>query len=142
MTQKQENEFKILNKHLMLTRRNSNCSWRVEPNIFEVAKAQSIFDAKDSAKQYLPRIKLMDDRFPQLEEWIDAFSSDNPPEQVSFRGRDKELEQELISVDFSKSFDEETAKNIRNKFRKHAQVKVNIDADLIIMGELGELNEE
>ena len=122
----------------MLTRRDSICSWRVEPNVFEAAKSQVIFDAKDSSKQYLPRFKLADDRFPQISQWIDAFSSDNSPEIISFQGHD--ITQDLESVDFSKPYNDKIAQEIRGRYSKVKKEKfTTMDAELMIMGELGEL---
>lgn len=134
-------EFKVINRHLMLTRESSQHSWRVEPNIFEAVKAERIWDAKDSAAQYLPRfpVNIDESRYPDLCAWRISFTSDNPPEVVSFSGRDKELAEDLAGLDFSKSFDQVVADRIRLKYRKHGKRVADVDADLIIQGELGEL---
>lgn len=139
----QEFEYKVINKHLLLTRRNSNCSWQEEPNLFEAVKAQTIWGAKDSSKQYLPRfaIEINEEKYPHLVDWRDAFTSDNPPEQVSFRGRDQELADAIKDIDFSKPYDDEIAQALRARFTKIATKKIQVDADLIIMGELGELDD-
>jgi hypothetical protein len=126
-----EFEYKVINKHLMLTRQNNRCSWQVEPNIFEAIKAECLFSAKDSSKQYLPRFACgySEHLFPDLHKWRYAFSSDNPPETVSFRGRDKELAERIEAIDFSKPFDHNLAESIRQKFLKSPQKKtVEIDA--------------
>lgn len=135
---------KVINKSLMLTRKTENHSWQVEANIFETVKAQCLFDAKASASQYLPRFNIWfdTDGLPDLERWRMAFSSDNAPEEIVFRGRDQELAEAIRDVDFSKPFDETTAANIRAKFRKPTGKEPTVDADLIIQGELGELPEQ
>ena len=134
-----ERETKVINKHLMLSRNGG--SWRVEPNVFEAVKAECVWSAKESSSQYLPRfvIHIDEETQPDLCQWRMAFSSDNSPEAVSYRGRDLELAQDLATVDFSKPFDASLAERIRAKYAKVARAPSNVDADLIVHGELAEI---
>lgn len=129
-------EYKVINKNLMVTRRNKSCSWQVEANIFEMVKAYCIWDAKESSTNYLPRFLpfIGEEIFPDLYQWRLCFSGQD------FRGDDQRLAEELANVDFSKPFNEEVAMAVKNKFSVKAVKKTSVDADLIIMGELGELD--
>lgn len=122
-----EFEYKVINRHLMVTRQSPRHSWRVEANIFEVAKAYCIWDGKPGAKQYLPRfvLHINEDYFPDLYQWRLALS--------------KCSEEDLAAVDFSKPFDTAVADAILSKYRKQPSKPADVDADLIIQGELGEL---
>lgn len=137
-------EYKVLNKSLMAYRRNKQCSWDIRDNIFETVKAYCIWDAKDSASNYLPRFLpyVDEDVFPDLAAWRGSFTSDNPPEKVSFKGKDKQLAEAIADIDFSKPYDTTKADSIRALFTISGQKKTQVDADLIIQGELGELPEQ
>jgi hypothetical protein len=134
-----EFEYKTLNKSLMLTRRNSMCSWSVEPNIFEAIKAEAIWNAKDSSANYLPRfpIHVDEDHYPDLYQWRMIFNSG-----TEFRGHDALLAELLRDVDFSKPFNKELSDSICSKFKPAPKKVSSVDADLIIQGELGELEEK
>lgn len=137
-------EYKVLNNRLMAVRSPKEGYWHIEANIFETAKAYCIWDAKESAGQYIPRFvpHINEDAMPDLARWRLAFSSDNSPGKVSFRGRDRELAEALKDVDFSKPYDDAMADSIRAKFLVGASKKPEVDADLIIQGELGELEDK
>ncbi len=137
-------EYKVLNSRLIAYRRNKNCSWDIRDNIFETVKAYCIWDAKGSAENYLPRfVPYVDkDVFPHLYDWREAFSSDNSPSVVSFKGKDKELAETIKDIDFSKPFNSELADKVRSQFLSSPRKTVSVDADLIIQGELGELPEQ
>lgn len=125
-----EFEFKVINKSIMLTRPNNRCSWVVEPNIFEAVKAEVIWDAKYPSKQYLPRFRLFFDteKYPQLLDWRDAFSSDNIPGTFSFRGRGSELAELIEQIDFSKPYNKQLAESIRAKFTTTPTKRIDVDA--------------
>lgn len=144
MTSEHKIDYKVINKHIMLERRNCG-SWYVMPNIFEATKAAVVFQAKDSSKQYLPYFPcsyFQENDYPDLMNWRDAFTSDNPPEKISFRGRDSELSEAIKDIDFSKPFDSALADSIRKNFAKNNTRKSDVDADLLLQGELGELPEQ
>jgi hypothetical protein len=76
--------------------------------------------------------------------WYHALTDDNPPGKVSFR-RGKEAYQAfrdlVMPLDF-RVFDADKAEAIRSLYRSDAKKTVTVDADLIIQGELGELDEK
>ncbi|WP_149113218.1 hypothetical protein [Limnoglobus roseus] len=92
---------------------------------------------------YLPRFPINIDEalFPDLYQWRMAFHSDNSPAVVSFKGREVELAEALRDVDFGQPFDSVVAQRIRSHFSAKPRVAANVDADLMIQGELGELPE-
>lgn len=142
-------EYRVINNRLMLERliverggKITYGAWRVRDNIFETVRAQVIWDAKESAANFLPRtlVYIDEDIYPDLMRWRMAFSSDNSPATVVFKGRDRELAEAIKDIDFSKPYDEDAANKIRANFTKSAARKPDVDADLIIQGELGELD--
>lgn len=132
----------VLNRHLMVVKRGSDTCSRLEPNIFEAIKAQCLAHAKGLLTKHLPCI-LLDNPYymHDLELWRLAFTSDNHPQQVSFRGKADQLAEAIKDIDFSKPFDEQQANRIRAQFPASGK-KADVDADLIIQGELGELDGE
>ena len=131
--------FTVINKYLMAV--NSGGKYqRIEANIFELIKAQCIAQAKGRLIKFLPYVQIGVDNaeLKELELWRLAFTSDNPPEQVKF---DIRLEKLLEEVDFTKPYDKVLAEGIRAQFKAKPKKECTVDADLIIQGELGELDE-
>lgn len=132
--------YTVINNRLMAVK-DAGTYTRIEANVFESVKADCIAAAKGRLSKYLPyfRIDFDRDNLPDLDQWRMAFSSDNSPEMVKF---DERLEGYLKDVDFSKPYDAALADAIREHFIVKARSKPNVDADLIIQGELGELPEQ
>ena len=83
-----ETRVKILNKHLMMVEqvyreegRPDRHSRTAEPNIFEATKAYRIAAARGAVVE-LPYLHSFGThpRFPDLEHWYLAFTSDNHPQ--------------------------------------------------------------
>ena len=78
------------------------------------------------------------------EQWYLALTDDNPPGRVSFRRgkngypRFRDL---IMPLDF-RVYDDAKADEIRAMFVLGSTAKVDVDADLIIQGELGELDDK
>lgn len=141
-TDKVEYEHKVLSGRLMATRSRVvydppkpplGCwsSWRIRDNIFETIKAYVIWHNKPSHSSYLPYFvpEINDDEFPDLTLW--RWACDGLPDDV------------VMGLDFSKPYDKAKADGLRAKHIKSEKPKKpTVDADLIIQGELGELDEK
>lgn len=133
-------KYHVINKSLVSVDNGSSYK-RIQPNIFETVKAECIAHAKGNLDKFLPYFCLDRDadNLPDLELWRNAFSSDNPPEKIKF---DSRLEDLIRDIDFSKPFNSELAESIRSRFIVKEKKQPNVDADLIIQGELGELDKD
>ncbi len=137
-----KNTYTIINKSLMAVKGGGTYS-KIEPNIFEAIKAECISDAKGSLSKFLPysRIDIPHD-LPELEKWRNALTSDNSPMVISFQGKSDELFEAIKDIDLSKPFNKNLADEIRAKFPARPEKKIIMDADLMIQGELGELEDK
>lgn len=110
---------------------------RVEPNIFEAVKAFCIVEASGSLAKHLPYICIhIPPDLPDLALWKQAFTDDNSPQKISFRGRGKDLFELIKDIDFQSPYDETKACDVRYHFRVCNKKESTIDADLIAQGEL------
>ncbi len=78
------------------------------------------------------------------EQWYVALTDDNSPGKVSFRrGKDgyAQFRELVLPLDF-RVYDAAKADEIRAMYVTGSTVKVEVDADLMIQGELGELDEK
>jgi hypothetical protein len=134
-------QYTVINKHLMAVK-GAGSYTSIEPNIFEAVKSECIADARGVLSKFLPYIRIhIPDDLHDLYLWRVALTSDNSPAQVSFKGRADELAAILHNMDFAKPYDDAAANKIRAMFPATVTKKADVDADLIIQGELGELEE-
>lgn len=112
-------EYKVINKHLMAERRNSNCSWQIRDNIFETVKHYLVW-SETRPSSWLPLIAphfLQFDQskvsvenldayiFPTLVEWYTALSKPNSPYKRQLKVTPEEYKSWVLSLDLSKPFD-------------------------------------
>ena len=132
--------FKIINKHLMATRRHSNGHWEIGPNIFETAKAWVIADAYGRLAGFLP-YSVPDLGWPSMPDdwtqrlWPVALRRDNPPGRFDPRINPDRFRELVEPLDFSKPYDDAVADRIRVEFMGGARAAIAVDADQIEIGD-------
>lgn len=131
--------LKVLNKQLMIVQ--TPTGKRLEPNIFEGAKAAVIARHAGALKDHLPcTIGLLDyayeEAHPDLFRWCELLSPDNSPGRFH-AGHDMKRFRELVEpIDFLQPCDGEAVYRIRAEFTAGDRAKPAVDAeDIMIDGE-------
>jgi hypothetical protein len=132
-------KVKIINKMLMSVQWREGESRHVMPNLFEAAKAFCVAHAKGLAIELPYFVGVLDHRlaetYPQLGDWYSAFTSDNPPQKVSFQGKADKLKELIEPIDFFKPYDATLAESIRSQFTT-ASSRRAVDAQELLEAEL------
>ena len=134
---KREFEYKVINKHLMISRgRNVYnppvaplgqwSNWKVEANIFETVKAFLLWNYN---KELLPLSPpyFNEDAFPQLEAWYQALSNPNSPLVRILKVSPEEYKQWLLTLDLSKPFSRSECDKVFEVRQSRASIK-DVDA--------------
>lgn len=98
------NEYKVINKQIMVERRNSLCSWSVTANIFELVKSYLLWNY---SKEFIPHSPpyINEDHFRELSLWYLHLSKPCHPIVRTLKVTEEECRLWLNSLDLSKKFD-------------------------------------
>jgi hypothetical protein len=107
MTQQDAFEYKVINKTLMVSRRNKQCAWVVESNIFELVKSFILWNYSADMLPMIPPT-VDENYYPELKHWYIALSKPNPPYTRTFKKTKEEYKEWLQSLDLSKPFDRDS----------------------------------
>lgn len=128
----------IINKHFMAV--HDSGSSRIEPNIYEVAKAFCLASARGLLSKHLPYSNgVIDYRYeecaPDLFKWYYALTGDNSPGKVGFRSNPNLFFKLVEPLDFSKPYDPQLVESIRSQFLSSERKIEALDAEDIELGD-------